>query len=170
MIRLKRVALALLLIAVFSCKEAQKEKVRQPETETIAVETVVLSTYQDLAGTPVELVDYKGKKVLVNYWATWCRPCIEEMPDLLQAQDMLADDNYVFLLASDESTKKISKFKLDRSFDFKFIKYNGTYAELKIDALPVTFIYNEAGEEVFRFDGAMEWNSPEVIQKLKNLE
>lgn len=141
-----------------------------PESNTVAVENVVTSSYEDLEGNAIEIEDYKGKRVLLNHWATWCRPCIEEMPDLLKLQDSLESENYVFLLASDESVKKIEKFKLNREFDFKFIKYNGTYAELDINALPVTFVYNEAGERVLRFDGAMEWSTTELIDQLKNLD
>lgn len=166
----KTTLLAVLFITLFSCKETQKEKATPPESASIPMEKAVIATYEDLAGNPIELVDYKGKRVLVNYWATWCRPCIEEMPDLLELQEILATENYVLVLASDESTKKIENFKQKRGFDFNFIKYNGTYAELNIDALPVSFVYNEAGEEVLRFDGAMEWTTPELLEQLKNIK
>jgi thiol-disulfide isomerase/thioredoxin len=166
----KTTLFAVLLLLCGSCKDAQKAKPMEPESNSVAMETAVSSTYEDLAGNSIELADYKGKRVLVNYWATWCRPCIEEMPDLLKLQDILTAENYVFLLASDESVKKIEKFKEARGFDFNFIKYNGGYAELDINALPVTFIYNEAGERVLRFDGAMEWSTPELIDQLKNLD
>ena len=166
----KTTLLTVLFITLFSCKEAQKEKATPPESKPEPVEKLATSTYEDLAGTPIELADYKGKRVLVNYWATWCRPCIEEMPDLLELQEILATENYVFVLASDESTKKIENFKQKRGFDFNFIKYNGTYSELNIDALPVSFVYNEAGEEVLRFDGAMEWTTPELLEQLKNIK
>ena len=92
------------------------------------------------------------------------------MPALLKLQGVLEQENYVFLFASDQTVKKISAFKEARGFDFKYIKYNGTYAEQKINALPVTLIYNEAGEQVLRFDGAMEWSTPELIDQLKNLD
>ncbi len=160
-----------LVLVLFSCKEVPKEKQSAAETPALKVEeAAVTSSYSDLEGNPIALEDYKGKRVFINYWATWCRPCIEEMPDLLKLQAILVAENYVFLLASDESFEKIKKFKRARNFDFNFIKYNGTYGEQQINALPVTFVYNEAGEQVFRFDGAMDWNTQEVIEKLKNLD
>lgn len=159
------------ILVLFSCKEQPKEKKSDTEAPAVKIEDVaVTSSYSDLEGNPIELEDYKGKRVFLNYWATWCRPCIEEMPDLLKLQAILLKENYVFLLASDESFAKIKKFKEARNFDFKFIKYNGTYGALDINALPVTFVYNEAGKQVFRFDGAMDWNTQEVIEKLKNLD
>lgn len=166
----KTTLLAVLCMTLFSCKQAQKEKAGTPESKPEPMENLVTSTYEDLAGNPIELTDYTGKRVLVNYWATWCRPCIEEMPDLLKLQEVLATENYVLVLASDESTIKIENFKQQRGFDFNFIKYNGTYAELNIDALPVSFVYNEAGEAILRFDGAMEWTTSEVIDQLKNIK
>jgi len=168
--KIKTTLFALLFILCSSCKDAQKANRSKPERNAVQSEKPIQATYADLKGNPIELADYKGKRVLINYWATWCRPCIEEMPDLLKLQDVLASENYVFVLASDESTKKIEKFKRDRGFDFNFIKYNGSYAQLDINALPVSFVYNEAGEEVFRFDGAMEWNTPEMVEQLKTIE
>ncbi|WP_027076094.1 TlpA family protein disulfide reductase [Maribacter antarcticus] len=158
-------------LVLFSCKELPKEKKSDAENLVIEAEhPAVPSSYSDLEGNPIELAEYKGKRVLLNYWATWCRPCIEEMPDLLKLQAILEQENYVFLLASDESVEKIKTFKAARGFDFKFITYNGTYGAQQINALPVTFIYNEIGEQVFRFDGAMDWNTPELIEQLKILD
>jgi len=156
-------------MVLFGCKEVPKERQTESENSAIQTEQAALALYEDLEGNPIEIEDYKGKRVLLNYWATWCGPCIVEMPDLLKLQSILAQENYIFLLASDESVQKIMKFKTTKGFDFKFIKYNGTHAEQQIYALPVTLIYNEVGEQVLRFDGAMSWDSPEMIEKLKKL-
>ena len=67
-------------------------------------------------------VDASEKPVLVDYWATWCGPCIKEMPSIKRAEDILEDFGYTFLLVSDETISKISKFKNDRNFDFNFLK------------------------------------------------
>ena len=151
--------IVLCIVLFFGCKEAPKKE----------VETTPESTFEDLEGNPIELADFKGKKVFLNYWATWCRPCIEEMPAIERVQMILEKENYVFLLASDQSVAKIVKFKEARDFDFKYIKFNGALSGQQINALPVTMIFNEVGERVERFDGAMEWDTPEMIQKLKEL-
>ena len=167
----KRIVFFLVLSITFlGCKEAKEEQKIEAEPMAIEVGKASTSVYEDLEGNPVELADYRGKRILLNYWATWCRPCIEEMPDLLKLQDSLAQENYVFLFASDQSLKKISDFKEARGFDFKYIKYNGAYAQQKINALPVTLVYNEAGEQVSRFDGGMAWDSPEMIEKLRKIQ
>jgi peroxiredoxin len=153
-------------VVLVGCKE-EKTKTVAPEVIEAVVEKVSTSTYEDLEGNPIELSDYKGKRVLLNYWATWCRPCIEEMPDMEKAQTILEQENYVFLFASDQSVKKILAFKEARGFQLDFIKFNGVYAEENMSALPATFIYNEVGEQVLRFDGGLKWDSPEMIEKLR---
>tara|TARA_R110002153_G_scaffold40248_1_gene115256 strand:- start:1838 stop:2380 length:543 start_codon:yes stop_codon:yes gene_type:complete len=166
----KRIVLFIAIsITLLGCKEVKEEQKVAPEAIAVEAEEASKSVYEDLEGNPIELADYKGKRILLNYWATWCRPCIEEMPALLKLQGVLEQENYVFLFASDQTVKKISAFKEARGFDFKYIKYNGTYAEQKINALPVTLIYNEAGEQVSRFDGGMTWDSPEMIEQLRKI-
>lgn len=161
-------AVSMLFVA---CGERVKKKMDVPsESHITQAEASTTSDYEDLEGNAIELSDYKGKKILLNFWATWCRPCIEEMPSLLRAQEILATENYVFLLASDQSVDKIKDFVAKRDFDFNFIKFNGSLAELQINALPVTFIYNEAGEQVERITGGVEWDTSEMIQRLKSIE
>lgn len=154
----------------FGCKNAKEENKANVESNTQVVPQDSTALYQDLEGNPIVLSDYKGKRVFLNYWVTWCAPCIEEMPDLLELKGNLEKENYIFLLASDQSIKKIQNFKSDRGFDFHFIKYNGTYEEQEIYALPVTLVFNEVGEQVARFDGATSWNTPEMIEQLKNIQ
>ena len=170
--RLKHTVLIATTLAFIGCKEIPKEATQQetPKTvETVSEKTASTATYEDLQGNPIELNDYKGKKVLLNYWATWCRPCIEEMPAMERLQTILEKENYVFLFASDQSVSKIEKFKTTRRFDLNFIKFNGALGDEEITALPATFIYNEVGEKVARFDGGIVWDTPEMIEKLKAL-
>ena len=126
--------------------------------------------YVDLEGNKVELSDFRGKRILLNFWATWCRPCIEEMPSLLKSQEILEKENYVFLLATDQSIKVINSFKERKGYEFNYIRYTGTFANLGINALPKTFIYNEDGNKVDEISGAIEWDSPEVIERLKSVK
>lgn len=126
--------------------------------------------YVDLEGNKVELSDFKGKRILLNFWATWCRPCIEEMPSLLKAQEILENENYVFLLATDQTIKVINTFRERKGYEFNYLRYTGTFANIGIKALPKTFIYNEDGNKVDEISGAIEWDSPEVIERLKSIK
>src|SRR5688572_18783836 len=62
-------------------------------TSTAAAATT--SMYSDLEGKPINIADYAGKKVFVNYWATWCAPCIKEIPSIARAAEAMGED-YVF--------------------------------------------------------------------------
>lgn len=158
-----------ILSLLISCKNGVKVEVTSAKkvdnTEKI---TEAASQFEDLEGNPIAIADYKGKRVLLNYWATWCRPCIEEMPSMLRSQAILEKENYIFLLASDQTLEDIKAFKEKRGFDFKYIKYNGSWAEQQISSLPTTYIYNEEGEKVEKIVGGVTWDSPEVIKKLKD--
>ena len=160
--------LAMMLVSMNGCKETYKKSVAVETSNEPAVKAIVSANgYEDLEGNPVALSDFKGKRILLNFWATWCRPCIEEMPSLLKAQEILQKENYVFLLATDQSVKIINSFKVKKGFEFTYLRYTGTFADLGIHALPKTFIYNKNGDKVDEISGAIAWDSPEIIEKLK---
>ena len=94
---LKHFIFSLLLLIVISCGKT-------PKSENTA-------TYTDLEGNAVALSDFKGKRILLNFWATWCFPCLEEMPSMEKAQEVLASENYVFLFATTDELNKINSLK-----------------------------------------------------------
>lgn len=128
------------------------------------------STYQDLQGNPLELSAYAGKKVFLNYWATWCAPCIREIPSISRAAAILENENYVFLLASDEPLETITEFLQEREFTGNFIKLNGFFGGHGIDAVPSSVLFDENGAMVKTWPGAFEWDSPEMLGELRNVQ
>ena len=163
--------LAMMLLSMNGCKETNKQNAAEvTSNEPAKKEVVIANGYEDLEGKPVVLSDYSGKRILLNFWATWCRPCIEEMPSLLKAQEVLEKEGYVFLLATNQSVKIINAFKARKGFEFTYVRYTGAFADLGINALPKTFIYNKNGDKVDEISGAIVWDSPEIIEKLKNIE
>ena len=70
----------MILVTSLSCKNSAKEQVEHRSDEPVQGVVEPESSFVDMDGNPVELSDFKGKRILLNYWATWCRPCIEEMP------------------------------------------------------------------------------------------
>lgn len=125
------------------------------------------ATYQDLKGNPIEISDYAGKKVFVNYWATWCAPCIEEIPSISRAAEALAADNVVILLASDEKLDTINDFLLDRGFTGNFIKMNSYVGSLGIDVMPTSILYDEQGQIARNWQGPYEWDSAEMLAQIR---
>ena len=147
----------------FGCRDSKKSN----NISNNSIENI--SYLVDLEGNSYSKTKLKGKKVLLNFWATWCGPCIKEMPDLLEAQKILIKDNYVFLLVSDESQEQILEFKKQANYDFTFLKATKTNASLGVYALPTTYIYNEKGQKVDKIIGSVKWDSEEIIAKLKNI-
>lgn len=134
------------------------------------LESLQLKTsFVDLYENNLDLSVYKGKRIVINYWATWCGPCIKEIPSIKRAEEILEDYGYIFLLVSDETISKISKFKNDRNFDFNFLKSIESYETLGIYSMPTSYIFDENGKIIETIVGAIEWDSEEMINKLKIL-
>ncbi|MEP2671250.1 MAG: TlpA disulfide reductase family protein [Cyclobacteriaceae bacterium] len=146
---LKQIALATIFcIPLFNCTGSQSE-----------LDKIQLQT---LDGTPIDMNDFKNKTVFINFWATWCKPCIQEMPTIAKAQELLKDKNVVFLFPSNESVDLIEGFKERKSFDFNYVQIQNMEA-LNIMALPTTYIFNPKGELIFSEAGFRDWSTEENL-------
>lgn len=120
----------------------------------------------DLKGEALDSEQFDNKIVILNLWATWCTPCIREMPDLVKMQNELPED-FVLLLASDESLEKIQQFTERRPFDLKFAQIQTSIESLGVYSLPTTFIIGRDGQLLETLVGARKWDSTEQIEQLK---
>jgi len=127
------------------------------------------SSFVDLEENNLDLSEFNNGKVVISYWATWCAPCIKEMPSIKRAEEILEDYGYSFLLVSDEPISKISNFKNEMNFDLNFLKSSKSFETLGVYAMPTSYIFNENGEIVETIVGVVEWDSEEMINKLKEL-
>ena len=153
------------LILFFGCNSGISKSRDFSDLESIQLKTL----FVDLNDNKVDLTVYKGKKIVINYWATWCRPCIKEMPGLKRAEEILENHNYIFFLVSDETTSKISTFKKDKNFDFNFLKSVESNEMLGIYSLPTSYIFDENGKKIETIVGTIAWDSERIINKLKIL-
>ena len=134
------------------------------------IESLLLKTsFVDLNENNLDLSVYKKGKIVVSYWATWCAPCIKEMPGIKKAEKILEEYGYTFLLVSDETLDEISDFKNEWNFDFNFLKSTKSFETLGVYAMPTSYIFDENGKIVETIVGAVEWDSKEMIDKLKML-
>jgi peroxiredoxin len=121
----------------------------------------------------VSLADYKGKVVLLNFWATWCPPCIEEMPSLVQLQQRWKDKGVVVLAVSlDVDDGGYHKFIRDRNAEGLLTVRDGDkrssdmYGTYKF---PETYIIDRNGKIRRKFIGAVDWSRPDIDQYLGSL-
>jgi len=163
---LKKTAIySLCYVLLLGCNTGITNNKNVSDLESLQLKT----SFVDLYENNLDLSVYKGKRIVINYWATWCGPCIKEMPTIKRAEEILEDYGYIFLLVSDETISKISKFKNDRNFDFNFLKSIESYETLGIYSMPTSYIFDENGKIIETIVGAIEWDSEEMINKLKIL-
>ena len=168
---LKIVASFIISILLLACEDSSNKA--QPQitiSDTPTVITNTESSFQNLQGKPIELSDYAGQTLVLNYWATWCAPCIREIPSLIQAASILKEEGFIFLLASDESLEDINEFVADHDFQANFIKLNTFFASHGVEAVPSTVLFNSSGEIVNTWLGEREWDSPETLAMLRDSE
>lgn len=140
---------------------------RPVSNEKLAYKDVIFKT---LDGKDLKISDYKGKRVLLNFWATWCRPCVMEMPSLNNAFKELSNENYVFLAASNEPIAKIAGFAQNVKYDFTFIKADDNFSPFNVQLIPMTLLFDTNGELAMTLEGSMEWDNPEILKELRAIE
>lgn len=185
---------AVIIIAVAALATHQTEEaalpVSQPEVSA-PVTTPVKSTFGSIvwhestipapstpfkngAGTEVSLLNFKGKVLVVNLWATWCAPCVKEMPTLdnLQAKFGGADFE-VLAISQDREGARVAVPFMDVNGWNNLARYTESAARFSKDALlrglPTSLIIDKAGNEAGRVEGDTDWSSPEIEQTLRDL-
>ena len=171
--------LAILLVIVQSCSQP-KTGLDQFAKDSLKKLTVLQSPpaqpplpYLLPDKTKMTLSDYKGKVILLNVWATWCAPCIAEMPtlDALQAKRGGADFEVV-TVSLDRTAEEAAKFLRDNGLDNLQGWHDGSYStssNLLLPGLPTSVFYDRRGREVARVSGEAEWTSPEALALIDKL-
>ena len=120
----------------------------------------------------ITLSQLRGQVVVLNFWATWCPPCVEETPSLVQMQQKLKDKGVVVLAVSvDADESAYRRFLKDHNMNLLTVrdadqKSNNLYGTIRF---PETYIIDRQGVVRRKFIGAVDWNSPEVTDFLTKL-
>jgi peroxiredoxin len=119
----------------------------------------------------VSLHDYKGKVVVLNFWATWCPPCLDELPSLIQMQHDLGDKVTVLAVATDQDPDMYARFMRDHKVDFITVNDAAQQSNAKYGTWvwPETYIIDSKGIVRRKFIGPVEWTSPAIVSYLEEL-
>jgi peroxiredoxin len=132
------------------------------------------------ADRTVSLAQLRGKVVVLNFWATWCPPCVEEMPSLMQLQKKLQGTDITVLAVSvDDDADAYHKFLKDYGIDLLTVRDPGKRVGTGIDApvaaeygtyrFPESYIIDRKGVIRRKFIGPVDWSQPEIVEYLTRL-
>lgn len=131
-------------------------------------------TFKNLDGSDASYEAFKGKVVLINFWATWCIPCVKEMPSLNKLATTIGKDKFAVLaLSLDGPTRaKVAPFIRDNelaALDVRLDDKRAAYGKLDILVLPTSILVDRQGREVGRLAGDAAWDTPEAIALIRHL-
>ena len=126
----------------------------------------------DLNDQPVPFSKFKGKTVFLNFWATWCGPCVREMPsiDKLARNPRLADKNIAFVcISTDTSTEMVREYVEGKGWPMTILRADNVPSVFYFDGIPATFVIAPDGRIAAFEVGAADWSEPHVVDFLEKL-
>lgn len=130
------------------------------------------TTWKDGNGKTVSLKDFDGKIVLVNFWATWCAPCVRELPSIDRLAARLDGEEFkVVAINIDRGGKPVARKMLRRlklkNLDLYLDRENTAVRGLGVRQMPTTYVFDRKGREVGKLEGGAEWDEPEAVALVK---
>jgi thiol-disulfide isomerase/thioredoxin len=126
----------------------------------------------NLQGQPRSLADYPGRVVLVNFWASWCGPCITEIPSLRDLYETMAGEPFEVLAVNvKEGRFKVHKFSRMMALPFPVLMdpEGEAFASWEAQVLPTSFLVDADGRVRQKIQGPLDWTSEEVVQTIRAL-
>lgn len=129
-------------------------------------------TFIDEKGQIVSLTDLKGKVIFINFWATWCKPCVDEMPTIqILKEKFNNNDDIVFIMLNIEADfEKSVNFMKSKNFDLPVYAAASAIPPIYFqNAVPTTLIFDKEGNLAARLQGALDFSNPDIYEALNEL-
>ncbi len=126
--------------------------------------------FVDNNGESLRLADYRGKTIFLNFWATWCPPCIAEMPDINSLYNEVGSEVVFILISVDKERDKVWAFGERKGFDYPLYHLaGGLPSAYHSGAVPTTFVIDPTGKIVMRREGMAKYDTQNFKDFLKEL-
>lgn len=145
--------------------------INKVEDGTMLVQADYQMTFQNLAGQEFDASSLKGKVIFINFWATWCPPCVAELPAIHELYKLYKDNtNVAFLLVSNEVVGDVRKFIKKKGYTFPvYLNQNKLPEVLSTSSIPATFVISKSGKLVISEVGAVNWAGDRMIKTMEAL-
>lgn len=165
---------SLLVTSITASADWQQPELSHNLTPVRAVIPASDFELEDMDEEKIKLTKYRGKVVLINFWATWCPPCIREMPSMEKLhQQINADDFKVLAVNQMEDIDQVFAFtgqlEVDPTFDILFDTTSEVSHAYGVRGLPTTYLIDKQGNIRYRAVGGREFNHPEVVKIINQL-
>jgi thiol-disulfide isomerase/thioredoxin len=127
---------------------------------------------KDLTGRLHDLADYRGKAVVVNFWATWCQPCREELPSLERLRDAMRGRQFEVLAVNvAEGEPRVKGFLAEVPLRLPVLldRDGDTQRAWKVRGLPATFLLDREGAIRYWYLGELDWAQPDILRTVESL-
>ena len=152
---------------------------QQPELShnlTVVNKTIPASDFklQNMDEENIKLSDYRGKVVLLNFWATWCPPCVREMPSMERLQQRVGEDGFKVIAVNqmenpDDVFAFTGQLEIDPTFEILFDRVSKVSQAYAVRGLPTTYLIDKKGNIRYRAVGGREFDHAEVVKIIKQL-
>jgi peroxiredoxin len=174
-----KILTGIIVTAVFFISPSVFADWQQPELShnlTPVKKSVVASDFElpNMDEENIKLSDYRGQVVLLNFWATWCPPCIREMPSMEKLHQMIDAKNFKVIAINqmeeiDDVFAFTGQLEVDPTFEILFDETSKVSKDYAVKGLPTTYLIDKQGNVRYRAVGGREFNHPDVVKTINQL-
>ena len=166
-----KIKLCLIFISAIFLSSCSDSKVSV--MDKVDLKTPAIFNLPDLNGEYVDASELKGSYLLVNFWATWCKPCVRELPSLNNLNKAFKNSNNFKLVAINVGqSKKVVREFIDNKFPIDFtvlLDENIELSDWEVSAIPTTYLVDDKGNIIYKVEGEKEWDSIEFTSFIKSI-